>query len=278
MTIPTDFNIKGIVSPEPGSGLLLNAGWQLMRILLTNDDGFRAAGICSLYQSLRGDGHAVTIVAPDRERSAIGHAITMHHPLHPIVVNDNGTTHWMVNGTPSDCVKIAVEHLLANERPELIISGINQGPNFGRDVLYSGTVAAALEGSFYNIPSLAASLAAYKSSDFTKPACFITSNLNLLLEWAKITVLNVNFPTCHPLKTFSGIRFTKLGNRSYQNVFEERIDPRGRTYFWMAGEPILLKQEKSADICAVEEGYISITPLQSDLTNYPFLEKPPSAK
>jgi 5'-nucleotidase len=249
-----------------------------MRILLTNDDGFRAAGICSLYQSLQKDGHAVTIVAPDRERSAIGHAITMHHPLHTIAVNDNGTTHWMVNGTPSDCIKIAVEHLLANERPELIISGINQGPNFGRDVLYSGTVAAALEGSFYNIPSLAASLAAYESSDFTKSACFIASNLNLLLEWAKTTVLNINFPACYPPKTFSGVRFTKLGNRSYQNVFEERIDPRGRTYFWMAGEPILLKQEESADICAIEGGHISITPLQSDLTNYPILEKPPSTK
>ena len=162
-------------------------------VLLTNDDGFYAEGLQTLY-ALLSPHLAVTIVAPDRERSAVGHGITMHQPLRATPVDINNSRHWMVNGTPSDCVKLAVEHLLKSRPPGLIISGINRGPNFGNDILYSGTVSAALEGSIAQIPSLAASLASYGKSDFKPAATFIRQYLPKLKELATSATLNLNFP------------------------------------------------------------------------------------
>lgn len=235
-----------------------------LKVLLTNDDGYHAEGLQCLYHTLKTD-FEVAVVAPDRERSAVGHGITMHHPLRVTVVMEQ---HWMVDGTPADCVKIALESLLKDFQPQLIISGINRGPNLGNDVLYSGTVSAALEGSFYNIPSIATSLVEYGKADFTVAAEFIRSNMELFLETAAKSIINVNFPAT---TSFKGYKFTKLGRRIYENVFEERKDLRGRTYYWMGGEPVVDNQEDNSDISAVEEGYISITPLQSDLTNYKLL-------
>jgi 5'-nucleotidase len=249
-----------------------------IRVLLTNDDGFYAEGLQTLYTHIK-ELAEVVIVAPDQERSAVGHGITMHHPLRAKVVDENentNTSQWMVDGTPADCVKLALEHLIKNNPPDLIISGINRGPNLGSDVLYSGTVSAAIEGSFYKIPSLATSLAGFSKMDFNPAADFVAKNLLSLRELASDSTLNLNFPLSNNSDTstgYRGARFTRMGIRTYRNVIEERKDPRGQIYFWMAGEPISCNQEPDTDIQAVDEGYISITPLHSDFTDLKFLEK-----
>jgi len=239
-----------------------------MHILITNDDGFHADGLQTLYSFLK-DKARVSIVAPDRERSATGHAITMHQPLR--VTNKNEPLpHWMVSGTPADCVKLAVEYLLQKTPPDLIISGINRGPNLGNDVLYSGTVSAAIEGFFCQIPSLAVSLAGYGKMDFTPVAVFIAAKIEQLSSMAKNSVLNLNFPIT-PTGEYRGIRFTTLGKRIYRNVFEARQDLRGQTYFWLGGDLVDYEQPENSDIKAIDEGYISITPLNPDLTDYRYL-------
>jgi 5'-nucleotidase len=196
----------------------------------------------------------------------------MQQPLRAALISTNNSQ-WVVNGTPADCVKLALEHLLKNRLPDLIISGINRGSNLGGDILYSGTVSAAIEGSFYKIPSIATSLAGYSDLDFNQAAAFIANNLQQLKELAFDTVLNLNFPVSAGAKDYKGALFTKLGIRTYQNVIAERQDPRGQNYFWMGGEPVNQNQEPDSDVKAVDDGYISITPLHSDLTNYAFLEK-----
>ncbi|MGE5583602.1 MAG: 5'/3'-nucleotidase SurE [Bacillota bacterium] len=242
-----------------------------LSILLTNDDGFHADGLQTLYHCLK-ESASVTVVAPDRERSAVGHGITVHHPLRAISVLLDNCTHWMIDGTPSDCVKLAIERLMPGKSPDLIISGINRGPNLGFDVLYSGTVSAAIEGTLYKIPSIALSLAGFSKLDFTPAALFVRENLWQLKELATQATLNLNFPVTDTLAGFQGVRLTRLGIRIYQNVFEERKDPRGQTYYWMGGEPAAFEQEQNSDIKAVDEGYISITPLNIDLTDNSFLE------
>jgi 5'-nucleotidase len=248
-----------------------------IKVLLTNDDGFYAEGLQTLYRSLN-QITSVTVVAPDRERSAVGHGITMERPLRvtPVTLaEENKPSHWMVDGTPADCVKIALDVLLKGQAPDLIISGLNRGANMGSDVLYSGTVSAALEGSLYRIPSIATSLAVSDSNNFQQAAVFIAGNLKLLSIFAAQTVLNVNFPDLPlsgPDETasafYAGIKYTRLGRQKYQNVFEERRDPRGRTYYWMGGETVGGGQESNSDIEAVKQRFISITPLHSDLTDY----------
>jgi 5'/3'-nucleotidase len=241
-----------------------------LNILITNDDGFYAEGLQTLYTHLK-ELAVVAIVAPDQERSAVGHGITMHQPLRAIPVSDHANQ-WMVNGTPADCVKLALESLVKDNAPDLLISGINRGPNLGYDILYSGTVSAAIEASFYQIPSLAASLAGYGRLDFASAATFIGKNLHQLKELATDAILNLNFPLTTSSTSYQGISFTKLGIRAYQNVFEARQDPRGQIYFWMGGEPVNLDQEKDSDIKAIDDGFISITPLHIHLTDTNFLE------
>lgn len=252
-------------------------------ILLTNDDGFHAEGLQTLASYLKSIA-TVTIIAPDYERSAVSHGITMHQPLRAFPVEIDLQTHWMINGTPADCVKLGIEHLLKLNLPDLIISGINRGPNLGTDVLYSGTVSAAIEGSLHQIPSIAASLAVYGKADFKEAAAFISENLSKLKQFATQTTLNLNFPALNDgngtnfhepqqcSSQFKGVRLTKLGIRLYQNVFEERTDPRGQSYYWMSGEPVILNQAPDSDIVAIETGFISITPLHPDLTDQDFLE------
>lgn len=233
--------------------------------MLTNDDGFHADGLQTLYRYLKEE-FLVSIVAPDRERSATGHAITMHQPLR-VNIKDEQLNHWMVDGTPADCVKIAVEYLLQKNPPDLIISGINRGPNLGNDVLYSGTVSAAIEGFFCQKPSIALSLAGYGKMDFAPAAVFIAVKLRQLYELAQNTVLNINFPIS-PTGQYQGVKFTILGKRIYQNVFEARQDLRGQTYFWLGGDLVEFEQEVNSDIKAIDDGFISITPLNPDLTDY----------
>lgn len=243
-----------------------------MRILLTNDDGIFAEGISVLRKELEKFGE-IYVIAPDRERSAAGHSITVHRPLR---VREAGfrsprVRGWVVDGTPADCVKLGLEALLP-EKPDFLISGINFGPNVGTDVLYSGTVSAAIEGIINGIPSVAVSLATHDEPDFTTAVLFIE---DLLPELARQvlptgTLLNVNVPPGKP----RGVRVTKLGNIRYVNVIDRRTDPRGRSYFWMAGEPLDLDgNDPDTDVRAVKEGFISITPVQIDLTDYLFIEK-----
>ncbi len=247
----------------------LNTG--KMKILLTNDDGFYADGLQTLYSILK-DIASVMIVAPHQERSAVGHGITMNQPLRATPVG-NDKFQWLVNGTPADCVKLALEHLVKEHTPDLIISGINHGPNLGSDILYSGTVSAAIEGSFYKIPSIAVSLSGYRNFNFTPAAAFIGKNLNQLKEFASHSILNVNFPAVSNITDYQGVHFTGLGVLTYQNVIVERKDPRGQIYFWMAGEPVEQDQAEDSDIKAVDKGFISITPLHTRLTDREFLAK-----
>lgn len=245
----------------------------ILRILLTNDDGIFAEGLGVLRKALEGFAE-LYVIAPDRERSATGHSITVHRPLR---VREAGfrserVRGWVVDGTPADCVKLGLEALLP-EKPDLLIAGINLGPNLGTDVLYSGTVSAAIEGIINGIPSVAVSLATHEEPDFSHAVGFVKSFLPEFTRQAVPTgtLLNINVPPGIP----RGVRATKLGNIRYINVIDRRTDPRGRVYFWMAGEPLedVNGNDADTDVRAVKEGYISITPVHYDLTDYLFMEK-----
>jgi len=239
-----------------------------MHILITNDDGIYAQGIGALRRSLEPVAKKVTIVAPDRERSASGHGITVHRPLRAteVLYKKDTTKGWMVDGTPADCVKLALEALL-DEEPDLVISGINFGPNLGTDVLYSGTVSASIEALINDVPSLAVSLATSKNPDFELAGNFVQKIVPTIIKEGlpQKTLLNINIPAGIP----RGIRVSRLCNRRYVNVFHKRTDPRGKDYFWTAGEALNLDQDDpETDARAINEGYISITPVHFDLTNY----------
>lgn len=240
-------------------------------ILITNDDGIQAAGINALREALEQvDGLEVWAVAPDRERSASGHAITMYRPLFPVPADIPGAKGpcYSVTGTPADSAKLAIEALLPR-RPDLVISGINRGANLGTDLFYSGTVAAALEGPILGIPAIAASLDSLRAPHYGAAAAFtVKLALKVLSEGIpEGTLLNVNVPGL-PAEAIKGVRITKMGRRLYRDQWDRRTDPRGRTYFWLAGELMDLTNEPDSDVVAVEEGYISLTPLQLDLTRY----------
>ena len=251
-------------------------------ILITNDDGIHAEGIQTLCQVLAEEHPDIrlSVIAPERERSAIGHAITMHKPLRveeiKLAIN-NELQGYSVNGTPSDCVKLAVEAIL-DSKPDMVISGINRGSNLGTDVLYSGTVSAAVEGLILGIPSVAVSLTGNGDGKAFRYAGQLISQMIPRLLTGNIeadTLINVNVP--FKIDDIKGVKVTCLGTRRYQNAFEKRTDPRGMHYYWMAGE--LVDDEFEGDSCdtrAVREGYISITPIHFQLTNkeaMPALEK-----
>ncbi len=246
-------------------------------ILITNDDGIYAEGIQSLCQALlpviEDHGFEMLVVAPNHEQSAVGHAITMHRPLRAEKVRflyNPRLEGWSVNGTPSDCVKLASEAIL-NVKPRLVISGINHGSNLGTDVLYSGTVSAAVEGTILGIPALAVSLT--KDDDFSYAANFIANFFPCIMQKGLPagTLLNINIPGADnsPIK---GVKATILGQRRYRNAFERRTDPRGRVYYWLAGELVEEKREEGTDVQAIRDGYVSITPVCFNLTNEEFLQ------
>ncbi|HZK17893.1 MAG TPA: 5'/3'-nucleotidase SurE [Clostridia bacterium] len=244
-----------------------------MYILITNDDGIYAPGITALRRCLEPIAKRVTVAAPDRERSASGHGITVHRPLRATEVfyKKETTKGWMVDGTPADCVKLALDALL-DEEPDLVISGINFGPNLGTDVLYSGTVSASLEALINGVPSLAVSLATSKMPDFEIAGDFVQKIVPIIVKEVlpEKTLLNINVPSGNP----RGVRVSRLCNRRYVNVFHKRTDPRGKDYFWTAGEPLNLDQDDpETDARAINEGYISVTPVHFDLTDYGLLEK-----
>lgn len=240
-------------------------------VLLTNDDGIFARGINALRERMEQiEGLEIWAVAPDRERSASGHAITMYRPLFAIKVDIPGAKSpcYSVTGTPADSAKLAIEELLPR-RPDLVISGINRGANLGTDLFYSGTVAAALEGPILGIPAIACSLDSWESQDYALAADFTASlALKVLKEgMPEGTLLNVNVPAL-PREQIKGVRITKMGRRLYRDQWDRRQDPRGRTYYWLAGQLMELENADDSDVAATEQGYISVTPVQLDLTRY----------
>ena len=245
-----------------------------MRILLTNDDGYDAPGIQALADHLSKN-HEIYIVAPDRERSATGHAITIHSPLRVEVINESrGIKGWKVNGTPTDCIKMAYEALLNSDKPELVLSGINEGPNLGTDILYSGTVAAAFEGWLYGCPAFAVSLYEGKRRAYHTAAEFIEQLIYKLSEYRLLQenpLLNINFP--EGFQETKGVKVTELGLRRYENIFEKRTDPRGKSYYWLAGDVVDDHENENSDILAVKTGWVSVTPLKINLTDYDLGER-----
>ena len=240
-----------------------------MRILVSNDDGILAPGIQTLARTLATE-HEVHVVAPDRERSATGHALTLHKPLRveKVHIDDRIASSFAVNGTPSDCVKIAVGALMA-EPPDLVLSGINRGPNLGTDVIYSGTVSAALEGTILGFPAAAISLATFSDIGY-ETAALHALDLARMLGLHRLppkVLLNVNVPR-QEHGPVPDVRVTRLGDRRYHDSFEPRIDPRGRTYYWLAGEVVENEEAPDTDVVAIREGLISITPIHHDLTHH----------
>ena len=240
-----------------------------MLILISNDDGIHAAGINALADEMSALARVI-VVAPDREQSATSHALTMYRPLR---VNRVAKDRYAVDGTPSDCVTLAVGKLLGKRRPDLIISGINHGPNMGDDVMYSGTVAAAFEGYVNNIPSIAVSQLEWRTADLKKAAQFVrrfVEDVPDILSTPGL-LLNINVPHIGRGAP-KGLRITRLGHRVYTDVISEKLDPRGRSYYWIAGTPTWYDEEDT-DHAAIQEGYASVTPLKMDYTNYDLLEQ-----
>ena len=238
-----------------------------MNILISNDDGINAEGIKILAEEISKIANTY-VVAPDSTRSASGHAITLHKP---ILINDEfiaeNVEAYSTSGTPADCVKVGIESILKDIEIDLVLSGINNGPNLGTDVIYSGTVAAAIEGLVEGKPSIALSCDSSKvSSDEYREAAKYTAKLVQKLEGnldkLNGNILNVNFPTGEK----KGVRITKLGKRVYNNVMDDRQSIRGQRYVWMGGDLADIKQDKDSDIFAVENGYISITPVHINMT------------
>lgn len=232
-----------------------------MRILLSNDDGVHAAGLLALVAAFTRE--EVWVVAPDREQSATSHSISLHRPLRMTELNPRC---YSVDGTPTDAVYMGLNLVMKSCRPDLVISGINHGPNLGNDVLYSGTVAAAMEGALLGVHSMAVSLAASPPHDFSAAARFTATLARQLIANAPSTplLLNVNIPP-GPVK---GYRLVRLGRRNYGQQVVEKIDPRGRKYFWIGGEGAGYEPIPQSDCVTVfEEGLASVTPLHCDETH-----------
>lgn len=233
-------------------------------ILLTNDDGINSEGLHVLARELKDLGE-VYIVAPDRERSAASHSLTLHRPLRVEKLSENV---FSVDGTPADCVYLGVNGILET-RPSLVASGINKGGNMGEDVIYSGTVSAAMEGMILGIPSFAISIIGRGDFHFDSAAKFAKRLASEMLrhEWPKDTLLNINVPNL-PWDMIKGFKITRQGKRRFNNRIVEKVDPRGKKYYWIGGESLAPEPIEESDYLAVNEGYISITPLHLDLTNY----------
>jgi 5'-nucleotidase len=233
------------------------------RILITNDDGYHSEGIVALEKAMREIGK-VFVVAPASEMSGASHSLTLGRPLRIRQIDE---WHWTVDGTPTDCVTLALNQILSPaERPVICVSGINPGANLGDDASYSGTVAGALEATILGVPGLAFSLAAYRDHDYTESARIAKQVTEKALaegipEW---TLLNVNVPKGVP----RGIKITKQGFKEARPVISELIDPRGKPYYWIGEVREGFRAEGGTDFEAIDEGFVSVTPMRSDMTNY----------
>ncbi len=234
------------------------------RILVTNDDGIDSPGLKALESSLARLGE-ITVVAPEREMSATSQAITVHAPLRVHALDER---HYAVSGTPADAVILALHQLMA-EMPDLVVSGINPGANLGENVIYSGTVAAALEATLHGVPAIAVSLASRKNRDFRASAAFAAQLAAQVLREGLPpgVMLNVNVPRGE----VRGVRLTRQSRKITQNVIHEKADPRGRPYYWQDETLAFENIEPDSDYAAIRDHEISITPLQADRTDYPSL-------
>lgn len=240
-----------------------------MRILVTNDDGIHSPGIAALAKALAAIGE-VWIVAPDRERTAVAHAVTLHKPLR---LHRQGPRTYVVNGTPVDCVNLALLKVMPKP-PAIVVSGINKGVNLGDDVMYSGTVSAAMEGTILGIPSVAVSQEGLDTFRFNVGASYAVRVVRLVLAHGlpEETLVNVNIPN-RPRRGIKGVRVTCLSRRRFHNPIIEKLDPHGRKYYWIAGERISWSRSKDADHEAIEEGFVSITPIRLDCTHHEVLDR-----
>jgi 5'-nucleotidase len=239
-----------------------------MRILVTNDDGYLAGGLRTLANAAAEFGD-VQIVAPDREQSATSHSLTLHFPLRARKVEDNLT---VIDGTPTDCVVLAIGELL-RDKPDFVLSGVNHGPNLGDDVLYSGTVAAAMEACILGIPAVAISFTGKRHEMLAGWQPLLGTVLRQLLvrqDFPRETLFNVNLPPIEPGQV-QGIKVTSLGRRAYVGSLTRANDPNGREYFWIGGGESTWWGAENSDFRAIHDGFISVTPLHLDLTNHRLL-------
>ncbi len=239
-------------------------------ILLTNDDGIEAKGIYALYKTfVEDESFEIKIIAPEFERSAVGHAITVFDPIWVRKEYRDGKFYGFgVNGTPADCVKLY--HELLGVKPDLLVSGINRGANVGENIIYSGTVSAATEGISNGIPSIAISIDSYTEPDYDFSARFAKYIAHMIFDDSylpKKTLLNINIPDL-PEEKIKGVRITTQSDAKFKDYFLKRSDPRGRDYYWMDGEFLEISKCDDGDYCAIKNGYISITPIQYDMTDY----------
>lgn len=242
-------------------------------ILVTNDDGILSPGIHALADSLKRLGK-VTVVAPAQERSTTGHSLTLHKPIR---LEQLRAGYYAINGTPADCVYLAVKRLFKKKHVDLVVSGINQGPNLGNDIHYSGTVAAAREATFLNIPSMAISLDVHlrdNGMDFSVAANIAYRLASEILRHGlpKQVLLNVNVPQI-PLEDIRGFHVVKTGFRFYDDTIIEQKDPRGKNYYWLGGKYMGYDKASDSDCRAVDEKYVSITPLHIDATHHETLKQ-----
>ncbi|HMN48122.1 MAG TPA: 5'/3'-nucleotidase SurE [Ignavibacteriaceae bacterium] len=244
-----------------------------MKILVSNDDGIDSAGIFSLVEALK-EIAEVTVVAPHKEQSAVGHAITMQTPLRVLEYQRNGKFFgYAIDGTPADCVKIGIRNLMETP-PDLVVSGINHGSNTAINIIYSGTVSAAREAAIMDVPAIAISVTSHAVMDFTV-AAKVAKLLSLQIVekgLPKGTMLNVNVPNL-PENEIAGILLTKQGKSKWDDIYDKRIDPYGRNYYWLTGNLFELDHDLEYDQAAIKKNYVSVSPIHFDLTDYQTFDK-----
>lgn len=246
--------------------------FKIMKILVTNDDGIHHPGLCTLREELARS-HDVTVVAPDRERSAVGHGITLHVPLRVFSVDHGKTPAFAVTGTPADCVKLGLLELV-DPKPDLVVSGINPGPNVGVNLNYSGTVSAAREAAILGYRAVAISVSDPDSTHFLAAARFVNRLIGRLTAFdiPKNTFLNVNVPARPPEKIL-GVKICRQGLARLEEAFHRRTDPRNLVYYWQGSETLFYGESDDEDGVALAAGYITITPVRCDMTEYNLLDR-----
>ncbi len=243
-----------------------------MNILLTNDDGVFSDGLKILLKYLKGY-YNIYVVVPETEKSAMSHSINLFNPLRVKEIKIDNFLYYVISGTPVDCVKIGVKELI-KKRIDMVISGINSGPNLGMDILYSGTVSAACEGAILGIPSISISIADYKDFKYEDSAKITLKLIEKIrnIKFPRDTILNINIPN-KKIEEIKGIKITYQSESRFNEEYERRIDPRGNLYFWLKGNFKEVEKEEGSDVDAVKNGYVSITPINLNLTDFSFLKK-----
>jgi 5'-nucleotidase len=249
-----------------------------MFTLLTNDDGIRAPGLVALYRALAAAGHEIQVVAPETVQSATGHGVTTSAPLLTSKVKvEDAFEGIAVDGRPADCVKLAVNQLCGGRIPDLVVSGMNSGTNVGINVIYSGTVAAAIEAGFLGLPAIAVSLYLKNDveTDYDRAAAHAVRTIDLILQHGLKPgqIATVNIPALHPHQEPAGVRVVRQCTQPWIDTYERRQDPKGRDYFWNTSVFRLGQTQEDTDVAALRDQYITITPLQYDLTDHPLLAR-----